>query len=140
MDVEKVMMSQLICWSVGQKSRQSGGQPVVGSYPPFPFSLGPFLCADLLLPSSQHPSQATLTHCLDALVGCVCSPLPSCVVSSNFKLSELFLSVFSHSFCTAPFTSNLGAPPGCLGGGARVIPSCIVALMICLTCVVDFFC
>jgi hypothetical protein len=30
--------------------------------------------------------------------------------------------------------------PGCPSGGARVVPSRLVALMICLTCVVDIFC
>jgi hypothetical protein len=60
-------------------------------------------------------------------------PLPSCVVSSNFKLFSSSLILFR----TTPFTSNLGAPPGCLGGGARFFPSRLVALMIRLTCVVD---
>ncbi|KAH9018966.1 hypothetical protein EDB84DRAFT_1442248 [Lactarius hengduanensis] len=32
------------------------------------------------------------------------------------------LPVFSHSFPTAPFTSDLGVPPGCLGGSTRVSP------------------
>ena len=48
------------------------------------------------------------------------------------------LPVFPHSFRTTPFTSNIGVPPGCLGGSARGFLSRLVALMIRLNRVVDF--
>jgi hypothetical protein len=78
-------------------------------------------------------SRTTLTRRLVARWDVFVPPLPSCMVSSNFKLFPSSLIIFR----TTHFTSNLGAPPGCLGGGARFFPSRLVALMIRLTCVVD---
>jgi hypothetical protein len=144
------------CWkgrdsSVGlsDRSRDRPAVPTATATPPpcshtlLPSHLFLFLWASLfalfgsfVTLSSQHPSRATLTHRLVASVGCVRSP-PS-LLHGALKFQALqALPILSHSFRMAPFTSNLGAPPGCFGGGAHFFPSCLVAFTIRLTCVVD---
>ncbi len=87
--------------------------------------------------SSRHPSRVTLTRCLGCL-GRASSLAPS-PLSGGLNLQVLqALPVFSHSFLTTPFTSNIGVPPGCLGGSARGFPSRPVVHVIRLTRVVDF--
>jgi hypothetical protein len=72
------------------------------------------LFASFVTLSSRHPSRATLTCRLVASVGCVrCPPFP---LASVLKLQAL------HPFLTAPFTSNLDAPSGCLGGMCSLPP------------------
>ncbi len=90
--------------------------------------------------SSWHPSRVTLMHCLSCLSrACSLAPSP---LSGGLNLQVLqALPVFSHSFHTTPFTSNIGVLPGCLGGSACGFPSHLVVHVICLTHIVDFhFC
>ncbi len=103
---------------------------------PLPGSLS-VLFGSFVTLSSRRPSRTTLTCRLVASVGCVrCPPSPLSGVL-NLQAPRALL-VFSHSFRTTPFMSNIGVPPGCLWWEYLWLPLPLVALMIRLTRVVDF--
>ena len=88
--------------------------------------------------SSLHPSQETLTRHLGCLGQmCPLPPPPSNVVSSIFKLFKLFSSLPILP-AQQPSRATLAHRLDCLGRSARGFFSHLMALVICLTSVVDF--
>jgi len=102
--------------------------------------------------SSQHPSQATLTHRQSCLGGSIrCPPLPYSLVSSIFKLSKLFSSFLIPSAqhpSQATLVCRLVAsvevlvaspPPGCTYDSSdpcrRLLQACLASLFIPALCI-----
>jgi hypothetical protein len=74
------------------------------------------LFGSFVILSSRHPPRAIWTRRLSCLGRCVrCPPsLTRCPQSATLQLSS-----HSYSFCTTPFTNNLGVPPLLPRWGAR---------------------
>src|ERR1700754_4462757 len=90
--------------------------------PPFPSSSeSHFVLLDFLAPSPhsalhERPRRAAWSPRWER-------PLPPLPLAWCPQFQALqSLSIFSHSFPTTPFTSDLGMPPGCLGRSTRDSP------------------
>jgi hypothetical protein len=147
MDVGKVATSRLVCRFVCRTEVRTARWAASSRLPPVPTTTTatPSPCSHTPLPLCYPLIFLFIWAALFALI--FCCPLLTTPLRATGRVVWLprwnvfvpplpsCLPVFFHCFRTAPFTSNLGALPGWLGEGPRVF---LVALMIRLTCVVDF--